>query len=105
MPEKFKVFDASHAPREEVDGVMNALREAGFDVYEVGDNLVWGGGAICVKKAAQQKAAREVVEEFQRNWRANARTNTSHTSAGLGKTIAVVVIVVFVLLINILLIF
>ena len=105
MSKKYKVFDASYAPREEVDGVLSALRDAGFDVFEIGDSKIWGGGAVCVRKPEDQQAARRVVETFQAQWCAREDKDSIETRTNPYLAIATVVVLLFILFINVIILF
>ncbi|MFT5113604.1 MAG: Fe2+ transport system protein B [Parasphingorhabdus sp.] len=96
------VFDANHAPREEVDGVLEALQNAGFEAYEIRGNVLWGGGAVCVKDVVQQTAARQVVEEFQDNWRSTAKNSSAASSLNPWLAVPVVLILLFFVFISVL---
>ncbi len=63
-----KVLEASHAPREEIDGVLEALRLADIECYEIPNSMLWGGGAVCIRLPHQYNEAMQIVREFQNNW-------------------------------------
>ena len=82
--------------------MLQALQDAGFDVFEIGDNLLWGGGAICVREAEHQEAARKVVEEFQENWRKEAREAPRASGVNLWLAIPIGLVLLIVILVNLL---
>ena len=61
-----KVFDSSHAPQSEIDGVLQALQYANINCYEIPNNIIWGGGAICIRTASQYSEALEVIKNYQK---------------------------------------
>ena len=93
-PER-KVFDASNAPREEIDGVAEALREAGIDFFEIPNSLLWGGGAICVKQSEDYDTAHQVIDVFQAEWR--QRHADAETPGRVRWILAIPVIVILLL--------
>ena len=63
-----EVLEASHAPREEIDGVLEALRLADIECYEIPNSMLWGGGAVCIRSPHQHEEALQIVREFQDKW-------------------------------------
>ena len=64
-----RIFDARHAPEDEVEGVRQALEEAGIGFYETqAGNWGLGNAALWVNDPADHARARQVVENFQAEW-------------------------------------
>ncbi len=80
--------------------MIQTLQEAGFDVFEIRDSQLWGGGAVCVRNADDREAARLVVEEFQQSWQERARETRRDSKPNYWMIIPIVLILLVVLLVN-----
>ena len=71
-----RVFETAHAPIEEIDGVKAVLEQAGIRYYET-PHSNWGfsAAALWVSDPQDYSRARQAIDEFQRQWRDNARKN------------------------------
>lgn len=72
-----RIFDARGAGETELNGVREALEQAGIDFYETSAGI-WGLGnaALWVRHPEDFERARAVVEAFQRDWTQRARSQS-----------------------------
>ncbi len=96
-----KIFDTNNAPADEIEGVRRTLESAGIEFYEIGNNTLWGGGALCVRDPADFHRARELIQEFQISWVGQAHTRESNQGINWVLAIPILFILALFLLVTI----
>lgn len=72
-----RVFDSYHASDEEIDGVKTALEKRGIEYFETLKGRWWiGSAALWVKHDQDFETAREVIDEFQLDWKQSVRQHS-----------------------------
>ena len=90
-----RIFDARSAPEEEVDGVRQALDEAGIDYYETSaGKWMIGNAAFWVRDDSDYEQGRQVVKDFQARWLEQARANPVPNQVDWAKVPLLILVVV-----------